>query len=67
MSASLLDEMFVAPKMETGDRVVRKDPGILGRRRGTVVSSAGWFAIVQWDGNPTPRREYIPELASEDS
>jgi hypothetical protein len=67
MTDSLLDELFNPPKLETGDRVVRKDAGILGHTRGTVVSSGGWFAVIRWDGNPKPRREYIPDLTVENS
>ncbi len=67
MSALILDELFNPPKLETGDRVMSKSRGILGRKRGTVVSSGGWFAVIQWDGNPQSRREYIPDLAIEDA
>ncbi len=67
MAESLLEQMFTPPKIETGDRVIRRDAGLVGRKRGTVVSSGGWFAVVQWHGNPKPRREYIPDLQIEDS
>jgi hypothetical protein len=65
MSSLILDELFNPAKLDTGDRVRMKSGGILGRKRGTVVSSGGWFAVVQWDGNPKPRREYIPDLETE--
>ncbi len=67
MSSLLLDEMFIPPKLETGDQVVRKGAGLLGRARGTVLSTGGWFAVVRWDGNLKTRREYIPDLTVEDS
>jgi hypothetical protein len=67
MSSSLLEEMFTPPKLETGDQVIRRDAGLLGRRRGTILSSGGWFAVVQWHGMPKPRREYIPDLQIEDA
>jgi hypothetical protein len=57
-----LDALFNPPKLETGDRIHRKEAGLLGCKRGTVVSSGGWFAVINWDGNPKPRREYIPDL-----
>ena len=66
MTDSFIDQLFEPPKMEAGDRVTRKDAGILGRKRGTAVRVAGWFAVIQWDGSPSPRREFIPELAVED-
>ncbi len=66
MTDSFLDDLFNPPKLETGDRV-RKDGGTLGHKRGTVVSSGGWFAVIRWDGNPKPRREYIPDLTVENS
>jgi hypothetical protein len=62
MSGLFLDELFNPPKLEAGDRVRSKNGGILGRKRGTVISSGGWFAVIQWDGNPHSRREYIPDL-----
>jgi len=65
MSDSLLDDLFTPPDLDTGDRVVKKNAAILGRKHGTVVSSGGWFAVIRWDGNPTPRREYIPDLEVE--
>ena len=67
MSDLFIDELFNPPKLATGDRVLTKDGGILGRRRGTVVSKGGWFAVIRWDGNPKPRREYIPDLEVENS
>jgi hypothetical protein len=67
MAESFLDEMFQPPKLESGDRIVRKDAGILGRKRGTVVSAGGWYAVVQWDGLPKPRREFIPDLEIDNS
>lgn len=67
MSDSFLDEMFQPPKLESGDRIVRKDVGILGRKRGTVVSAGGWYAVVLWDGLPKPRREFIPDLEIDNS
>jgi len=65
MTRSFLDELFDPPKLDTGDRVIRKDAGILGRKRGTVVSSGGWFSVIRWDGNPKVRREFIPDLEIE--
>jgi hypothetical protein len=67
MSDLFLDQLFDPPKIERGGRVVSKTAGILGRKRGTVISSGGWFAVIQWDGNPNPRREYIPDLEGEGS
>lgn len=67
MSSQILDDLFDPPSIQTGDRVHRKDGGLLGCKRGTVVSSGGWFAVISWDGNPKPRREYIPDLEVEDS
>jgi hypothetical protein len=67
MADSLLDELFNPPKFETGDRVVKREPGILGHRRGRIINSGGWFAVVQWDGNPKPRREFIPDLEADKS
>jgi len=67
MAALILDEIFNPPKLETGDRVMSENAGILRRKRGTVVSFGGWFAVISWDGNPKPRREYIPDLVLEDS
>ena len=69
MSESFLNDMFQPPKLESGDRVVRTAAGlgILGRKRGTVVSAGGWFAVVQWDGNPNPRREFIPDVEIDNS
>jgi hypothetical protein len=66
MSDLFIDQLFNAPKLQTGDRIRKKDPGVLSRARGTVVSSGGWFAVIQWDGNSRPRREYIPDLILED-
>ena len=65
MSNLFLDELFDPPKIERGGRVVSKAAGILGRKHGSVISSGGWFAVIQWDGNPNPRREYIPDLEIE--
>jgi len=67
MSDSFLDEMFEPPKLESGDRIIRREAGILGRKRGTVISSGGWYAVVQWDGFPKPRREFIPDLEIDNS
>ena len=67
MSGLFLDELFNPPRLDTGDRVHRKDAGLLGCKRGTVVSSGGWFAVIQWDGAPSQRREYIPDLEVENS
>jgi|HubBroStandDraft_5_1064220.scaffolds.fasta_scaffold190411_3 hypothetical protein len=69
MSESFLDNLFEPPKLESGDRVVRAAAGLgmLGRKRGTVVSSGGWYAVVQWDGMPNPRREFIPDLTIDNS
>jgi hypothetical protein len=66
MSESFLDELFDPPKLEAGERVIRKGAGLLGRKRGTVVSSGGWFSVVRWDGSPNLRREFIPDLKMED-
>jgi hypothetical protein len=62
MADSLLDGLFDPPKLETGDRVVKKDGAGLERKRGSIVNSGGWFAVVRWDGSPTLRREFIPDL-----
>jgi hypothetical protein len=67
MSDLFIDELFNAPKVETGDRVRRREAGLLGRKRGSVVSAGGWFAVISWDGHPNPRREYIPDLEIEGS
>jgi hypothetical protein len=67
MSSQVLDDLFTPPKLETGDRVTFQNGGILGRKRGTVISSGGWFAVIQWDQDPRSRREYIPDLAIEDA
>jgi hypothetical protein len=67
MSKSFLDDLFNPPRLETGARVLAKDGGILGCRHGTVVSAGGWFAVIRWDGNPKPRREYIPDVEVENS
>ena len=67
MNDSFLDELFNPPKLETGDRVAKKDAGILSRKRGYVVNSGGWFAVIRWDGSPKPRREFIPDLEAEES
>ena len=67
MDDSLLDELFDPPKLETGNRVVKKDGAGLERKRGSIVNSGGWFAVVRWDGSPTPRREFIPDLEVDNS
>jgi hypothetical protein len=67
MGNLFIDQLFDAPKLETGDRVVSKDAGLLGRKHGSVVSSGGWFAVVKWDGSPKTSREYIPDLEAQDS
>jgi hypothetical protein len=69
MPESFLDNLFEPPKFESGDRVVRAAGGlgILGRKRGTIVSTGGWYAVVQWDGLPNQRREFIPDLTIENS
>jgi hypothetical protein len=69
MHSSFLDNLFEPPKIESGDRVVRSDTalGHLGRKRGTIVSAGGWYAVVQWDGLPKPRREFIPDLEIDNS
>jgi len=59
---SFLDELFNPPKLETGDRVTKKELGSFSCKRGRVINSGGWFAVVQWDGSPKPRREFIPDL-----
>ena len=65
MSALFLDELFNPPKLDTGARVRKKDAPLLGRKPGTVVSSGGWFAVIQWDGSPNTRREYILDLEAD--
>jgi hypothetical protein len=69
MSESFLDNLFEPPKLESGDRVVLAAAGLgtLGRKRGTIVSAGGWYAVVQWDGLPNPRREFIPDLTIDNS
>jgi hypothetical protein len=67
MSNLFIDELFDPPKIERGGRVINKAAGILGRKHGTVVSSGGWFAVIQWDGSPKQCREYIPDLEAEGS
>ena len=67
MTDSFLDELFNAPKLQTSDRIAKKDSGSFSRKRGTVISSGGWFAVVQWDGSPTPRREFIPDLEADNT
>jgi hypothetical protein len=67
MSDLFIDNLFNPPKIETGDRVHRKDAPLLGRKRGSVVSCGGWFAVISWDGTASPRREYIPDLEPEAS
>ena len=62
MADSVLDDLFTPPTLKPGARVTPKNSGILGRKRGTVISAGGWFAVIQWDGNPKPRREYIADL-----
>ena len=66
MTNSILDALFDPPRLDTGELVRRKNAGILGRKRGHVISSGGWFAVIRWDGNPKPQREYIPDLDVED-
>jgi hypothetical protein len=63
MNSLYLDELFNPPQLEILDRVHKKEGGILARKRGTVVSTGGWFAVVRWDGSSNSRREYIPDLA----
>ena len=65
MSESFLDNLFDPPKLESGDRVMKKDGSMVERKRGTVVSAGGWYAVIQWDGSPKPRREFIPDLQAE--
>ena len=67
MTSLLLDDLFTPPALQTGDRVTRKPGAAMGLKHGTVVSSGGWFAVIRWDGNPSPRREYIPDLEIEDA
>ena len=67
MAESLLDELFNPPKFETGDRVSKKDARGVERKRGSIVSSGGWYAVVKWDGHPLPRREFIPDLEADNS
>ena len=67
MTSLLLDALFTPPVLKTGDRVTRKQHGISGFQGGTVVSFGGWFAVIRWDGNPSLRREYIPDLQMEES
>jgi hypothetical protein len=65
MSDLFIDALFNPPKIQIGDRVHRKDTPLLGRKRGSVVSCGGWFAVISWDGIPSPRREYIADLELE--
>ncbi len=66
MSSSLLNSLFEPPKLDVGDNVSRRDPDNLPRRyHGTIVSVAGWYAVVQWAGLGKARREYIPDLQRE--
>ena len=67
MADSFLDDLFNPPKLETGDRIAKKGSGGLGSKRGSIVSSGGWFAVVQWDGSPKLRREFIPDLEAGNS
>jgi hypothetical protein len=67
MTDSLLDQLFDPPKLETGNHVIKKDATGLARKRGSIINSGGWFAVVRWDGNPTPRREFIPDLEVDNS
>jgi len=62
MAESLLDELFNPPKFERGDRILKKDARGIERKRGTILSAGGWYAVVQWDGTANPRREFIPDL-----
>lgn len=65
MKNSLLDDLFVPPTLDIGERVTKKDTRLHTHRHGTVVSTGGWFAVVTWDGIPKPSREYIPDLEVE--
>lgn len=67
MAGHLLDELFIPPILETGDRVTRQHSEETSPKHGTVVSSGGWFAIIRWDDGPSLRREYIPDLEVEQS
>jgi hypothetical protein len=67
MAESILDKMFDPPILETGDRVIRKDVTGLIRKRGSVISSGGWYAVIKWDGAASSRREFIPDLEVDNS
>ena len=67
MAESILDSMFDPPKLETGDRIVRREAIGLARKRGTVVSAGGWYAVIRWDGAASMRREFIPDLELDNS
>jgi len=67
MAESFLDNLFEPSKLESGDRIVRRASGILACKRGTVISAGGWYAVVEWDGNPRSRREFIPDLEIDNS
>ena len=63
-----LEELFNPPKFATGDRVMKKDVGrFVPRKLGRVLNPSGWFAVVQWDGEPKPRRESIHDLLLDNS
>ena len=62
MSGPVLEDLFNPPKLNIGQLVRKKDAGLFERRRGRIVSVGGWFAVVQWDGIASHKREYIPDL-----
>ncbi len=68
MSDLFIDDLFNAPKVETGDRVRRREAGLLGRKRGS--SRQRWRVVCRhklgWKTR-TRRREYIPDLEIEGS
>ena len=65
MSSALLDSLFEPPKLEVGDRVIRKHPDLARGYDGVIISVTGWFALVQWTGIAKASREYIPDLEME--
>jgi hypothetical protein len=65
MTDLLLNDLFVPPSLNIGERVIRKDLRLHEYRHGTVVSTGGWFTVVKWDGIPKSSREYIPDLEPE--
>jgi hypothetical protein len=65
MSSPLLDSLFEPPRLEVGDRVIRKHPDLPRGYLGVIVGVHGWFAFVQWEGIAKPSREYTPDLEAQ--